>query len=354
MPTSVPQVSSTFALASVEVARPVSGPSHAGRLANDTLFLLGYCVEPVASLTLPRSTTSGNTAHVAYWRSPYTQLVKVTFELWRSGSTDSVVVTARLNGTAVSLLYSRITNGVTALPCPPSNRLALSTYTFFLDVTGLTAGVAADLSLQWTSVVGGAGISKVTVHEVPLADSDTADAPTTEPSLNGAWALPPNTITDGTASTPTGLVRFEAQLDLARTGMRLHRQVATLESTALAWQTTSTTQAAFTYPSIAGGYEPRLALRAQRYYDTATPEPDVLTCRYLAAAGGKLVATINGVGVPFTLPASASWAQLAPAALGVPTSTTDQEIAGITFEGLTNNAGSPLYVSQVALATAQP
>jgi hypothetical protein len=295
MPVTVPQSPQPDELARLGVGKPVSS-AHGQRWANELAFLRAHALQAVAAVRLPRYTT-GSTARFAYNRSPGCHILRVEVELWDSGTADRITVALSLAG--ATLLTGSVLDGATNIPCAGATRSDYTTYVGYLDVSGVTAGSTQLLAVTWASVTGGAGLYRVALHEVPLADTDPVGAPTTEVGVNGAWALPPNRLEQGATNLSYGWARLFGELDNARSTSRRQWQVATWENTANAWSTTSAAFAALTWTNLSG-YDPTFTVRSRRLYAPTTKNNGTILVRYAcsnsAAVGAVRVRVNNGAG----------------------------------------------------------
>ncbi len=348
------------------VATPASA-THLSRWIDGLAFLEAYAVPPIGSVWKQPATSpifpASEVIRLAYQRSPGVDVVRVEVEmaeqtLESAGDTSYVGVTL----SSASLIGTTPLDAATplspeAIPSGGRTYLRHSVYVAYLDVSAVNYAAISDITFGCvpSSVDSNAnGFARVHAVEVPHADLAPSTSPTDEVGVDIGWADTRRTIVDGsTTNAGYGIKRLIDRLDGARTMVRRHWQLATVEDTGFCWSCTATVLGSISwFRSGAAGLQPSWYMRARRLYDTATANVYTLRVTYAssdAAVGGQLRLVAGGTNNDITLPAPGDLLfHTVTVAASVPTSTTDQEVA-ITIQATTNTAAKTLYISQVAL-----
>jgi hypothetical protein len=357
MPIPVPQLPTAAQLRRLLVGR-VASHQHVMRWTDELLYLLGYNLPTVASVVLPEYTHASNDSVVQlyYYPSPYAKALRATAEVYSTNAPATCEIETLVDGVSATFLagYEGGLDISKAFRMMYDRRQGVSA-TGYIDVSGLSAAPHR-ITVTRLADVGDTGIRRVSLCEVPLAASDVETTPADEPGVNPAWALPPGRIVEALSTNAYGFARIVGQLDAARTLVRRHVQVATLEDTTNAEQTASAS-----FVTIFGATGTLYRLRGSRIWGTAasssTDEPFYVFVRYLAASGATLRLAVTPVGgatvnTDIALGASAAWATDASGTLAIPV-----QVAGVAAEcdveiQLKATAGTA-YVATVALVAAQ-
>lgn len=352
-------------LQAVRVGRPVS--HRHGRAWQETLhFLLGFNTPPIAASTFMANPTASPADYVfGYKRSPGCRSLAVAVELREPdavGDRCDVNVTRDAGGTAYLPTAQGDLRGARNLLPQKGAWTSRTVWLDFIDVSALTVGTLEWIRVTWTDGAGAAGgthgLYRLHVFEVPrrtLAD-DSTDA-----GLDGAWPFAGNALWDGTSSTLDGFKRLAAEIDRARTEVRQHRQLVSVEAIADAWQC-GVNVGAWAPVTFGRSVQPGFFCRARRLRTTTTNNLITLACRYStqhATAGAQLqmVATSRTTGTVvntvLALPASGVGVFVASAeqAGGIPCDGTDQEVR-VTFEFQTD-LGANLVISNISVIEAE-
>jgi hypothetical protein len=348
-------------LSRLAVGRQVS--AHHGRHWNHELtFLLAHNVHPVVNNVFGGD-GGARTVKVAYNRAPGVQVLLVEYELAQGidasiAALSTFTVTAS-SGTVAEVGGAGLLDGTTQAQPDSNTRHDRTVFQSFLDVTGLTVGTTVDLIFTYADASSdpvGAGLYRLSVFEVPLADVAPESASTTEVGLEGPWSDPRRAIVDGSTTTDEGFVRLVAMLDKARSQIRRYWQWITTEGTGAgeAWRVIATSAA--TFPFGGSGAARTFQSKARHLYSsggTLQPETTQVRIRYNNSGIGCtlrcVVTPVGGAAVntDVSLPNSAgAWAAVT-AALSLPTSGTNQEFT-ISFQAW-NSASGTTYVSQIAI-----
>jgi hypothetical protein len=343
------------------VGRAVSA-RHGRHWNHELTFLLAHNVHPVVNAVFNDS--GARTVKVAYNRSPGVQVLLVEYELGYGPDESTLAlstftVTAS-SGTVAALDDNGFLDGSAEIQPDSNAKLNRSIFRGFLDVTGLTVGTTVDLIFTYANVSTdpeGAGLYRLSVMEVPLADVSPVDDPTTEVGLEPVWSDPRRAIVDGSTTGDEGFVRLTAMLDKARSQVRRYWQWITTEGTAAgeAWRVTATA-AGTTFPFGGSGSARTFKSKARHLYTVGgsmQPETTQIRVRYNNSGIGCtlrcVVTPVGGAAVntDISLPnAGASWDDVT-AELLLPTTGTGQEFT-IQFQAWNSGAGTT-YVSQIAI-----
>lgn len=268
---------------------PVSG-LHGRWHADQLAFLLAQCLPNIASIYPKRYAHASNDSVVKfpYYRSPGARALLVGCEVFGAGNAEVTFAGGTLiDAGAPPLDGSEALQGFPPLAAisPVYATFDASSFSGTPDTITCTRHPVASTYGSETS-----GFRRVFALEIPRALIDPVTNPTTDVSFNYSWPIPPGKLVDGTSSTSRGFTRLVAQLIKARTQVRHHRTLATLEDTTNAWQTNSTSFV----PLIATGCE--WYARARRVYDAATNNPQILYVRYQADKAWvlRIKTTVNG------------------------------------------------------------
>lgn len=336
-----------WALEFQRVDRPVSS-YHGGWYADQLAFLLAHNLPMIASISTGYYEHASNDSVIKfpYYPSPGARALVVGCVLYRgqaevtfAGGTFIDIGTQPLDG-------STSLQGAPPLADTPVLYAVMEAQSFSgLSTITLTRHPVAS---SYGSIAS--GIQNVFAFEVPRAAIDPVSSPTTDVSFNRAWPIPPGKLIDGSASSSRGFTRMLDQINSARSEVRAHRTLATLEDTTNAWQTTSTSYT----PLIASGCE--WYCRARRLYTTSSPNPQTLYVRYRSDQQWSLrvKTTVNGVTTNndfTTIPANAGSFTTYTSSLNLSTAHNtagEEQQVKVELEYKLNSAGT-LYVSCVSL-----
>lgn len=352
-------------VASHVVNRPVSA-RHGGGWQDTLHFLLGYNMPPIVSTTIEKQPSGTSADYVfAYRRTPGARALAVMVQLHEvDDGVRECTVEASVLGATTAYLPSASPEGNlrgSAKLAPPIGYWAApKQFVDVIDVSALTVGTLYWVRVRWTDSVtlpGTKGISYLNVFEVPratLAD-DTSDA-----GIDGGWPFAGNDLDDGTSSTLSGFERLTAEIDRARSQMRRHHQLVTIENTTDAWALGASVG---TWAPVLFGRssQPTFSMRARRLYASGTENVHQLVCRYTTqhASNGaqlRITATSRTTGTvrtaTLTLPASTTFVASGTVAALIPCDGVDQEVA-YSFEFQTSGAAN-LKLSAVDLIENEP
>jgi hypothetical protein len=340
-------------LASHVVARAAA--ARHGRVWQDAIHhLLGYNLPPIVSCNINADAAGSSADYVfAYRRTPGARALAVVVEL-REPSSDAAECT---------ILLERVAGGTHYLPDdaaangnlrdlvphsqPTGNWADPRQIIDVLDVSGLTVGALEWIRVRWTDSVtapGTRGIARIHAFEVPRATlaTDASDA-----GIDGGWPFAGNPLHDGTSSTLDGFERLLAEVDRARSLVRRHHQLVTIESTSDAWPCGSSV-GGWAPVRFGRSTQPTFRLRARRLYDASVDNLHSLVCRYTTqhakdGAQLRMTATSRGTGTvrsaTLTLPPSTTFAASGTVAALIPCDGTDQEV-DVVFDYQTTGAAN--------------
>lgn len=352
MPAPVPDRGAMPKLASHTVGRAVS--HRHGRSWQDTIHhLLGYNLPPVVSCTISDAPSGSSADYVfAYKRTAGARALAVVVELHEPSTANAECTLALDHITSVASFLPPGTSGNlrgTAVHSPStgywSDRRQLIDV---VDVSALTVGALVWVRVTWTdsgTSPGTQGIARIHAFEAPRA---TLAVDSTDAGIDGGWPFAGNDLDDGSSSALSGFQRVLAEIDRARTTVRRHHQLVTMEGTSDSWPCGSSVGvwAAVLFGRSA---QPTFRLRARRLYESTTDNVHTLLCRYTtshAADGAQLrmTATSKTTGTvrtaTITLPASTTFASATVAAL-IPCDGVDQEV-DVLFDFQTTGAANLL------------
>ena len=350
MPTPVLPRPSPMPLGGLAVGLPVAA-GHGRRACEDLAWLLACAVEQIAECQLAYDTGAATplTVSLLATRSPGVSCWLVGLQLMEADSATATI-TVTVNGGAATFVTANRLDGSAALDCPAAGTTRQAIHWAVLDVTGLAAdGTVHLVQIGYVRTASAKGLRRVFLRGIPQALVDPVGAPTTEVAANAAWPYPRrgtrDGLVDGSASTAYGFVRLHAELERARTLVKVHRQWATYEDDTYAAQTAALAIGPLTWRSDtwAGGDDPTLPLRARRYYGTTTltavPEQARAWIRYkCGGTGGTVRFVINGVNVDKPVAAAAAWTTLSLVDVPLPTDLTGQRVL-VHLHGAVTTAG---------------
>lgn len=338
MPTPILPRPSPLPLGGLAVGRPVSA-AHGRRACQDISWLLACAVEEIADcdLSYDTGTTTPLTVSLLATRSPGVSCWLVGVDLMEADAATATITITVNGGTAAFAMATEL-DGSAALGCPAANTSRQPTRWAVLDVTGLAAdGTVHLVQITYVRTSNAKGMRRVYLRGVPQALVDPVSDPTTEVGINASWPYPRrgqrDGLIDGAANEAQGFLRLEAELERARTLVKLHRQWATYEDDTYAAQTSSTTFGPLTWRSDSwgAGDDPILPTRARRYYRTSVgvpvPEQTRAWIRYkCGGTGGTVRFKINGVDYDKDVVAAASWTTLSLTDVLLPTDLAGQRV----------------------------
>ena len=350
MPTPVLPRPSPMPLGGLAVGLPVAA-GHGRRACEDLAWLLACAVEQIAECQLAYDTGAATplTVSLLATRSPGVSCWLVGLQLMEADSATATI-TVTVNGGAATFVTANRLDGSAALDCPAAGTTRQAIHWAVLDVTGLAAdGTVHLVQIGYVRTASAKGLRRVFLRGIPQALVDPVGAPTTEVAANAAWPYPRrgtrDGLVDGSASTAYGFVRLHAELERARTLVKIHRQWATYEDDTYAAQTSSTSIVPLTWRSDTwtGGDDPLLFTRARRYYGTtaltAVAEQARAWIRYkCGGTGGTVRFVINGVNVDKPVAAAAAWTTLSLVDVPLPTDLTGQRVL-VHLHGAVTTAG---------------
>lgn len=344
--------------------RPVSA-RHGGGWSDTLHFLLGYNLPPIVSCTVNSTPKSSPADYVfAYRRTPGARALAVMIELHEPTVQGAeCTVAATLVGGSTSYLppgVSGALRGVSVLAPAQGYWGDRRQLIDVIDVSGFTVGALVWIRVRWTdsgTAPGTKGVARLHAFEVPratLAD-DTSDA-----GIDGGWPFAGNDLDDGSSSTLSGFERLTAEIDRARSQMRRHHQLVTIENTTDAWALGASVG---TWAPVLFGRssQPTFSMRARRLYTSGTENIHQLVCRYTTQDAGngaqlRITATSRTTGTvrtaTLTLPASTTFVASGTVAALIPCDGVDQEVS-YSFEFQTSGAAN-LKLSAVDLIENEP
>jgi len=181
---------------------------------------------------------------------------------------------------------------------------------------------------------------------------DPVGSPAADVGANTSWPVPPGLIVEGSTAGSRGFARLFGQLARARTLVRQHHTLVTLELAPGSWSRNSTSFGPFIQAATDGVW----GIRARRLYTNTTPNPHILYVRYNSTVASTIrVITFDGVTVTnndFVLATTAGlWAFSSVNAVPIPTSNViagQEQLCGVSFQAKVNTAGT-VYFSTVSL-----
>jgi hypothetical protein len=232
----------------------------------------------------PRTALEGldYTLHVPWTRSPGVQVIRVAVELHASVElADSQTVTVTLPSGAAWLDAGGLDGSVTHYN-PPVGTTRPREIVGWMDVSGVSESLTTVVSVAVTTSAKGAGVYRVTVHEVPLS---TLRVVSTEPGWDAAATRAGRPVIDGGASSPRGVQRWWHLLDSGRAQYRQHLCLSSVESadgTGAAntphWNREDSSLGVIDWLTTAG--DPCWYLQVRDLYDGATSATWVARVRY--------------------------------------------------------------------------
>jgi hypothetical protein len=367
----IPERPDPSLLSRVRVGAPVS--AHHGRhWANNLAFLLGRNTHMVCNQVFggnPFAPKGVFKTAVAYRPQPYVKTLYVEIEMGlaaASGGTSGILCTASSGTIGFVGDQPRLLDESLVIPSTNVQMQNQPIYSDYIDVRQLPIGTTMDLIFEVKDVGAkppDTGIYRLSVLEVPLADSAPIEAPTTEIGVDPSWpqSSPPRQLVAGATNHGKGFVRLLHQLDLARSGVRRWRQITTSEKTTFAsgevtsWQITSTSTGA----AIDWDHGGAVVLRCRNrhlYTVGGTRQPEA--CKIKIRHNGTIGATLRAVVTPLGGSAvntdvalsstGGSWTST-EASLNMPNTNSFQECT-VTFQGWNGSAGTH-HVSQIAIYT---
>lgn len=355
MPVNVPQQPGPQRLRSMAVANPISA-GHGDRWAQCLNYLLAYCVEAVGSSYVSADIGGiGHTNRVSYLysRSPGVKVLLVAVRLADANPGTRIKVTVSLPGAVWVTGQINGLDGSVDLSPPDGLSVRVNPIIGLLDVSGVTANIIKELRFDYSETTAGQGLQWVHAAEVPLADLDPLSYPLIE-----VGAIEPTTrdrIVDGSASVGQGFDRVISQLDLARTQVKRHMQLATVQDTSLSWFTTSLTNQSINWRQVGGSYDIVFRSRVRRLYDINSSNQMTWGVIYRttdAITGGVAYLKVTPVGLgsttyTLTLPATTTWT-IASMSVAAPVNGTSQ-VCEFNVHGLINTSPKTLYLATSAI-----
>ncbi len=269
------------------VGRDTRG-AHVQRWANDLDNLLSYgamhnvCSTMLQPLTSAVVIASPET-HVQYWKSPFARVLLIETELQTSQYTDKLAfinVVPLFSGSTwvgTSSFDAAIPSGSRIVHYPHTASSFVPVTRGYLDVTNVTTGSVLDFKIttnnlsKVASADVGQGVYRVNIMEVPQTRVNPATSPTTEPSVNEAWAVAGQFIYEGSSSLPYGTQRVIDQLDKARDGFHKHWQIATHNDANRTWlKGASPNSGSINWQMGASGSERLHLMKARNMYGTTS------------------------------------------------------------------------------------
>lgn len=349
MPVPVPRRPQAFQLGGCRVANPVSA-AHGRRLCEDLAYLLAASVEQFVDCGIDYNTGAASPLDLTAFatRSPGVTCLLIGAEL-REVDSGTATLAVTDDGTPLPWVESGGLDGSATLVTPPANSHRRPVLFGVADITGWTPGATPHrLRFRYTRGGNAVGLRRVFVRALPQGAVDPAYDATTEVSANIAWPYPRrglrDGLVDGDVDSPIGWARLQAELERARTMVRIHRQWCTYEDDTYAAQTSSTVIGPLTWTTGWGaGDDVILPTRARRTFGTtagtAVPETVKPYIRYkCGGTGGTLRFIINGTNHDRAVPAAAGWTTLGLNTFGLPTDQTNQR-AQVQVHGAVATAG---------------
>jgi hypothetical protein len=217
----------------VRTGQPVSSASLA-RLSDAFAHVGGYLLHKAGEAFVParpvaRAQLEGlaYSVHVPWTKSPGAQVVRIAVELHASVEIgDSQTVTVTLPASAAWLDDGGL-DGVAVHYNLPVGSTRPREVVAWCDVSACSESLTTVFTVATTPSAKGAGIYRVTLHEVPLA---TLAIDADEPGWDAAATRAGRPVIDGGASSPRGTQRLYQLLDLGRAHIRQHLCLSGMES----------------------------------------------------------------------------------------------------------------------------
>jgi hypothetical protein len=366
----VPQQPTLSTLSRVIAGAPATARNHT-RWNDDLAFLNSYAGHPTISVVLKSILAPAHFYQIAYTKTPGIKAIRITLEPHVAGGVSvrsSLKVTVTASGGTINWIETGtgfFHDGSYDIPCQSVYTRDYPEYSAHLDVSALADDNTYDLKfdVQDTSVTSGAtrSLYKISITEIPLANTDPVGAPTTENGVNPAWLVctERNRIVDGDDTTTSyGTQRLANQLEIARFQKRRQIQFVSPEDTTDGWNVTASAGAPGTATTLFPfGYPVTIRMRARALYGTTVANTYLARIRYVNSGANKLKfrIAVQPVGGAITnynwlLPNTATFAATilddaaAPLVFSIPCTGTDQE-CDLTFYA-DNNAAGTTHVSQ--------
>ncbi len=312
MPSPVPTRPSPVRLLSRAVGVAVSS-AHGRRAAQELNFLRAHAVQCIADHQFHSVTTCSPTSSVDsfYRRTPGVNALRVTVKLHHAGAGSTggtLKVSVGTNPAALTDLVAAdylgtnppMYTSTTPVSLPNARLRTHEEHTAFIDVTGLDPADTNIVRVLYTAATNPTsdGQWSVSLHEVALSTVDPAADPTDEAGVNEAEFDFRNRVYGGVVGSTGGLVRVWGELDVARSEVRRHIQIAARPNHY--WYRANAAYGALNWNAGLGTtYDPVLRVRARALYGSTVNNTVRLVALYLFNAtytgltGAKLKVTVS-------------------------------------------------------------